>query len=504
MPEKALLNIKNIYKAFGMNAVLKGISLDLNEGEVLALIGGNGAGKSTLMKIIMGIYQHDRGEIYVRGEKVTSNKTSAALASGIYMVPQEPMLFPNMSVEENIVIGFNKKNSELHKDLVDLMKEVGWKLDLGRKASSLSIAEQQMVEILRGLLRHAQILILDEPTSALTFDEVESLFKSVNELKAKGIGIIYITHRLAEVFEIATDVAIMRDGRIPVRGKVSEFTREMLVKGLLPPDAQEKENTLKQQMGKIDYDHAKPVFELQHYSGYGFTDISLKVYPGEILGLAGVVGAGRTELATTVFGRDKVLSGKAILDGKDITGLSTKKVIEAGLNYVPEDRHLHGLFKISDIAANTSSAMLGEKPMGKFLLNKKEEYTMTQKYIDNFRTKVTGQNQLAGSLSGGNQQKVVIGRSLSTSPKLLILDEPTRGIDAAARGDVYSIIHELRNEGVSVLLISSDMEEIVELSDRVMTVCQGRINGEFTGDEINQDSLMAAAFGITEDSEVKA
>ena len=245
------------------------------------------------------------------------------------------MLFPNMSVEENIVIGFNKKNSELHKDLVDLMKEVGWKLDLGRKASSLSIAEQQMVEILRGLLRHAQILILDEPTSALTFDEVESLFKSVNELKAKGIGIIYITHRLAEVFEIATDVAIMRDGRIPVRGKVSEFTREMLVKGLLPPDAQEKENTLKQQMGKIDYDHAKPVFELQHYSGYGFTDISLKVYPGEILGLAGVVGAGRTELATTVFGRDKVLSGKAILDGKDITGLSTKKVIEAGLIYVP-------------------------------------------------------------------------------------------------------------------------------------------------------------------------
>ena len=215
-------------------------------------------------------------------------------------------------------------------------------------------------------------------------------------------------------------MAIMRDGRIPVRGKVSEFTREMLVKGLLPPDAQEKENTLKQQMGKIDYDHAKPVFELQHYSGYGFTDISLKVYPGEILGLAGVVGAGRTELATTVFGRDKVLSGKAILDGKDITGLSTKKVIEAGLNYVPEDRHLHGLFKISDIAANTSSAMLGEKPMGKFLLNKKEEYTMTQKYIDNFRTKVTGQNQLAGSLSGGNQQKVVIGRSLSTSPKLTV------------------------------------------------------------------------------------
>lgn len=487
-----------------MNAVLKGISMDLDEGEVLALIGGNGAGKSTLMKIIMGIYQHDSGEIYVKGEKVTSNKTSAALASGIYMVPQEPMLFPNMTVEENIEIGFDKKASELHKELVDVMNEVGWKIDLARKANSLSIAEQQMVEILRGLLRHAQILILDEPTSALTFDEVNSLFKCVNDLRAKGIGIIYITHRLTEVFELATDVAIMRDGRVSVSGKTNEFTREMLVKGLLPPDAQEKEDEAKAQIKAIDYKNAKPVFELQNYSGYGFSDISLKVYPGEILGLAGVVGAGRTELATTVFGKDKVLNGKAILDGKDITGMSTRQVIEAGLNYVPEDRHLHGLFKISDIEVNTTSAVLPEKKMGRFLLNRKEAYKITQKYIDDFRTKVTGQDQLCGSLSGGNQQKVVIGRSLSTSPKLVILDEPTRGIDAAARGDVYSIIHELRNEGVSVLLISSDMEEIIELSDRVMTVCQGRINGEFIGDEINQDDLMAAAFGITRKSEGKA
>lgn len=504
MPEKALLNIKNIYKSFGMNAVLKGISLDLNEGEVLALIGGNGAGKSTLMKIIMGIYQHDSGEIYVKGEKVTSNKTSAALASGIYMVPQEPLLFPNMSVEENIEIGFNQKKSELHKELLELMRDVGWNLDLNRKASSLSIAEQQMVEILRGLLRRAQILILDEPTSALAFDEVESLFACVEDLKSKGIGIIYITHRLAEVFQIATDVAIMRDGRVPVRGKVSEFTREMLVKGLLPPDAQEKENSLKARMKGVDYEHLKPVFEIQNLSGYGFSDISLKVYPGEILGMAGVVGAGRTELATTVFGKDKVLSGRVLLDGKDITGLSTRQVIEAGLNYVPEDRHLHGLFKISDIAANTSSAMLEKKEMGRFFLNKKAECEMTQKYVDDFRIKVTGQDQLAGSLSGGNQQKVVIGRSLSTSPKLVILDEPTRGIDAAARGDVYSIIHELREQGVAVLLISSDMEEIIELSDRVTTVCQGRINGEFAGTDINQDTLMSASFGITKHSEVGA
>lgn len=498
--EKVLLNIMNIYKSFGMNAVLKGISLNLNEGEVLALIGGNGAGKSTLMKIIMGIYQYDSGEIYVKGEKVTSNKTSTALANGIYMVPQEPLLFPNMSVEENIEIGFSKRKSELHKELIDLMKDVGWDIDLNRKANSLSIAEQQMVEILRGLLRRAQILILDEPTSALTFDEVESLFKSVEELKARGIGIIYITHRLAEVFRIATNVAIMRDGRVPMQGKICEFTREMLVQGLLPPDAQEKENSLKKRLKKVDYSHLEPVLELKKLSGYGFTDVSFKVYPGEILGLAGVVGAGRTELATTIFGKDKALGGKVLLDGKDITGLSTRRVMEAGLNYVPEDRNAHGLFRISDIAANTSSAMLGEKVMGRFLLNQKEEARMTQKYIDDFRIKTTGRDQMIGSLSGGNQQKVVIGRSLSTAPRVLILDEPTRGIDAAARGDMYSIIHELREHGVAVVLISSDMEEIVELSDRVLTVCQGQINGEFTGSDINQDKLMAASFGIAKDS----
>lgn len=245
------------------------------------------------------------------------------------------------------------------------------------------------------------------------------------------------------------------------------------------------------------------MFELQNYSGYGFSNIDLKVYPGEILGVAGVVGAGRTELATTIFGRDKVLSGKAILDGADITGLSTKKILCAGINYVPEDRHLNGLFKISDVAANTTSGLLDQKELGNFFLNVKQEAEITQKYVDDFRIKITGQDQLTGSLSGGNQQKIVIGRALSTSPKLVILDEPTRGIDAAARGDVYNIIHQLRNQGVAVMLISSDMEEIVELSDRAVTVFQGRINGEFAKKDINQDNLMAAAFGVTGGKQVQ-
>ena len=457
------------------------------------MIGGNGAGKSTLMKIIMGIYTPDKGEILVNGKGMAAGKTSEALASGVYMVPQEPLLFPNMSVEENIIIGFQRPRAELHKELVETMENIGWHIALDRKASSLSIAEQQLVEILRGLMRKAKVLILDEPTSALTFKEVESLFRCVEDLKANGIGIIYITHRLNEVFQIATTVAIMRDGVITLSGDVGEFNHNALVKGLLPTGAEQetKETSIPVDYGK------EPVLELQNFSGYGFTDVSLKLYPGEILGLAGVVGAGRTEMATTIFGMDKVLGGKVLLNGKDITGMKTRDVIKAGLNYVPEDRHANGLFKISDVAANTTSAVLKGPKLGKFLLNKKTEREMTQKYVDDFRIKVTGQDQLTGSLSGGNQQKIVIGRSLCTDPKVVILDEPTRGIDAAARGDVYKIIHKLREEGVSILLISSDMEEIMELSDRAMTIYQGRVNCEFSKEDINQDNLTSAAFGLT-------
>lgn len=497
--ENRLLSVRSVYKSFGLNAVLKGIDMEVGQGQALALIGGNGAGKSTLMKIIMGIYQPDEGELFIQGEKVHSFKTGTMLAKGVYMVPQEPMLFPNMTVEENVLIGFKEKTGILRKRLLQIMDEIGWQLDLARKAMSLSIAEQQLVELLRGLLRNAKVLILDEPTSALTFDEVESLFKIVEDLKHKGIGIIYITHRLAEVFQIATHVAIMRDGVITLKGCVSDFTRDMLVKGLLPPNMDEADLKDEKGANDLDYSGLCPVFELQGYSGYGFEDVSLKVYPGEILGVAGVVGAGRTELATTIFGKDKVIKGKAILDGKDVTGISTARALRAGIHYVPEDRRLNGLFPMSDVAANTTSSLLGDRKMGRFFLNRKAEREIAQRYIDDFRIKVTGRDQTAGSLSGGNQQKVVIGRSLSTSPKLVILDEPTRGIDAGARGDVYAIIHQLKSKGVAIMLISSDMEEIVELSDRAVVVFSGRMKGELSKSEISQASLMAASFGASEE-----
>ena len=493
------LEVRGIRKTFGQNAVLKGINLSVDAGEVVALIGGNGAGKSTLMKIIMGIYTCDEGDILIDGQAVKLGKPAASLAQGIYLVPQEPMLFPNMTVLENILMGFSENEGELKKRLNECMKELNFDLNLQRKANTLSIAEQQLVELLRGMMRNARILILDEPTSSLTFNEVQSLFKT--DLKKKGIAIIYITHRLTEVFEIATHVAIMRDGVITLEGPVGNFTKEMLIQGLLPNDAQGTQQAEKAYV-PVDYAHLKPVMQVKDFSGYGFSNITFDLYPGEILGIAGVVGAGRTELISTIFGRDKTLGGKVILDGRDITGLPTKKVLEAGINFVPEDRHYHGIFKIRSISSNTTSALLNGKDVGAVNMDRRRQGEIAQKYVKDFRTKIVSLEDQIGSLSGGNQQKVVIARALSTKPKVVILDEPTRGIDAAARGDVYNIIRQLKDAGVAVLMVSSDMEEVVELADRAVTVFQGRINGEFSREEITQDALTSASFGIAHERKV--
>ena len=495
------LQVRGIRKAFGQNVVLKGIDLSVSAGEVVALIGGNGAGKSTLMKIIMGIYSCDEGEVLIDGAPARLGKPAAALAAGIYLVPQEPLLFPNMTVLENILMGFSENEGELKKRLAGHMEELGFHLNLQRKANTLSNAEQQLVELLRGLMRNARILILDEPTSALTFGEVEALFKVMRDLKRKGISMIYITHRLNEVFEIATHVAIMRDGLITLEGPVEKFTKEMLIAGLLPSDAQAQKQGEKAYR-PVRYGELTPVMQVRNLSGYGFSDVSFDLYPGEILGIAGVVGAGRTELISTIFGRDKTLSGTVTLDGKDITGLPTKQILKEGINFVPEDRHYHGLFKIRSISSNTTSALLDGGEIGRVNMNRRRQRQITQKYVDDFRTKVVSLEDLIGSLSGGNQQKVVIARSLSTAPKVVILDEPTRGIDAAARGDVYSIIRQLKDAGVAVLMVSSDIEEVVELADRAITVFQGRINGEFSREEITQDALTSASFGIAHERKV--
>lgn len=489
------VSVKQCFKSFGSNQVLKGIDIDFLPGEVLALIGGNGAGKSTLMKIIMGIYQADSGVCYIEGDEIKINKPSVAISNGIYLVPQEPMLFPNMTVEENIIIGIDGNKSELKKKLREILKNVGWDLNLKRKALTLSIAEQQLVEILRGLMRQSKLLIFDEPTSSLTFKEVRDLFRVIKHLKRQNLSIVFITHRLNEVFEIADRVVIMSDGKITVESPIQDVDHETLVRGLLPPNVEYQAN----QFVACDIDRGcQPVLKLDKLTGYGFSDISFEVYPGEILGIAGIVGAGRTELATTIFGKDTIISGNVYLEGKNVTGLGTHEMMCLGLNYVPEDRFLNGLFRISTVAENTTASCLDT--FCKSVLDKKKEKEITDYFVESFRTKITGSNQIMSSLSGGNQQKVIIGRSIATKPKLLILDEPTRGIDAVARADVYSIINQLRSQGLAIVIISSDMEEVVELSDRIITMYSGRLVAEFDRSEVTHDALMAAAFGMTEGS----
>lgn len=491
-----LLKAENVFKSFGLNQVLKGISITLDKGEVLALIGGNGAGKSTLMKILMGIYKPDSGVFEINGQKITGQvNPTRAMQLGIYMVPQEPMIFPHMSILDNILIGFEENQSELKERLKKVYEQINCKIDLKRLGMSLSIAEQQMVELMRGLLRESKILILDEPTSALTFDEVNTLYKVVRDLQQKGIGIIYITHRMAEVFELASHIAIMSDGKITLQGDVKDFTKEMLVQALMPPNAKKYEKKEQSEYEK-KVNAALPVLELNKFSGYGFKDISFNVKQGEIVGVAGVVGAGRTELAMTIMGKEVSLGGSVKLLGTDITGLKTADVIKAGVNYVPEDRRLNGLFGIASVLANMTSALLNYSITGKTFVNVPKEKEICKKYINDFRIKVTSDQQEAGSLSGGNQQKIVIARALSTMPKLLILDEPTRGIDAGARGDVYNIINELKNKGLSILLISSDTEEIMELSDRAIVFCRGRISAELNKNEINVQNITSASFGV--------
>ncbi|MGM0886900.1 MAG: sugar ABC transporter ATP-binding protein [Bacillota bacterium] len=494
---RQLVKFENIQKSFNQNKVLKGVSLEISESEVISIIGGNGAGKSTLMKILTGVYKADEGSIEINGEKVVNFNPSIAHSKGIYLVPQEPLLFPNMTVEQNLTIGFSKNKVEVREQARRLIEQLGWNLDLNRFAISLSIAEQQQVEIIKGLLRDAKVLILDEPTSSLTFAETESLFKLIEQLKSSGVGIFYITHRLDEVFQISTHAVILRDGKVTLKGKINDFTKEMLIKGLLPLDSERSGNELfKKEF--LDRSKEEPILKVQKLCGDGFKDISFDVYKGEVVGLAGLVGAGRTEIAEAIYGMNKVQSGKIYLDGKDITDLSASERIESGLAYIPEDRFLNGIFSISSISSNVTAQVIKKR---RFFIDKKFEKDITDEYVNKLSIKISSQDDEVKSLSGGNQQKVVIARILSTNPQIIIMDEPTRGIDAAARSDIYSIITQLKEQGYSILLISSDLEEIERISDRIYAIYRGTCNACLGFDEINATNVMSAAFGTYKGSE---
>jgi len=482
--------LTGIWKSYGPVPVLKGVSLALQKGEVHALLGGNGAGKSTLMKIMSGLVPANAGSIEINGETLTHASPALAQQLGLYLVPQEAHILGNQSVLENICLGLRPSPRALRKRVEQLIAELAVTLDLDAQAATLEIAERQIVEILRGLIRDARVLILDEPTSALTPFEVHALFQRVRKLQAQGVGIFFISHKLREIREICGTISVLRDGAVVLSGPLDGYSDAEII------DAMSRVATGAAPLAatRSGSDRGPVRLAVRKLSGEGFRDISLEVRAGEVLGLAGVVGAGRTEFSETLFGLRRQSAGSVTLDGVALANRSPRRCIDAGLVYLPEDRQQNGLFLEAPLYWNASSYLIHRLP---FLLRPGRERSLFNGFRQSMGIKCTGPGQSAKALSGGNQQKVLMAKCLSAKPKVLVLDEPTRGVDVAARNDIYALIRQLAAEGVAVILISSDFDEIELLADRVVVMAFGQLGGELT-ENISVDAIARLAFGAGE------
>ncbi len=494
---RPLIALRNIWKVFDGVPVLWGIDLDLKPGEIHALLGGNGSGKSTTMKILAGVYTPEEGTIELDGRRVTIDSPSLAHELGIYMVPQEPHIFPHLTIEENLLLGTEMERQEARARIQRLAEEMGFDSPLSALAGSLNIANQQLLEILRGLLRNAKVLILDEPTSALTFREVEHLFDRMRRLAARGMGIFFISHRLNEVLAISHRISVLRDGVFVLSAPTESLTSRDLVRAMLPESSSglRLQENGRDRPGGVAAD--RPCLEVRRLSGELFQDVSLRVKPGEVVGLAGLVGAGRTELARAIVGIDPSVQGQVFIQGALVEEPSPRRCQELGLVYVPEDRHAHGIFLDLPNLYTISASILPR--LGRYLISFQQEQAIANRYVERLAIKISSLFQPARTLSGGNQQKVVLAKALASEPRIIILDEPTRGVDAQARQDVYQLIHSLTGQGVGVLLISSELEEVMELSDRILVMYQGRIMAEFACSECTVEQVMAASFGLQGD-----
>lgn len=484
-----LLELNNIWKIFDGVPVLKGLDISLMKGEVHAILGGNGSGKSTLMKIISGTYQCSNGAIKYLGKEVNFTRPYQAHREGIYLVPQEPKIFPYLSILENITIGLSKVNGETIDKVKNIADRIGFKVSLKDDAGKLTIANQQLVEIIRGLIRDAKVLILDEPTSTLTVKEVKSLFDIVRPLLKNDIGVFFISHRINEIFDFSDRISVLRDGNIVLSGKTSDFKPIDLIKAMIGNsdyNISQNDNT--------EYNIGKVVLSVHNLSSEIFKNISFDVRESETLGIAGIVGAGRTELASAIVGLEPYHSGEVIMNGKKLIPCDAKSAREAKISYIPEDRHKYGIFLDIPFYETISSEIL--KKISKVFLNKKQEKEISKKYVDELKIKVLNEEQYSRMLSGGNQQKVVISKILTTDPKVVILDEPTRGVDANAREDVFQIVRNLKKKGVAVILISSDLEEVINNSDRIIVIHSGEINLELDKKDFSIEVITQASFGV--------
>lgn len=496
MSEPPLLEARNITKAYAGVRALSGVSFDLRKGEVHALVGENGAGKSTLIKVMTGAVAADSGTVSVAGEPVAVMSPATSHALGIAAIYQQPALFPHLTVAENIAfalepvgawrfIDWSRRRQAAH----ELLSRVGAGIDADRLVDSLSMPEQQLVEIAKAIGSAARVLIMDEPTASLSEPEVERLFEVVAHLKAESVGIIYISHRLEEILAIADRVTVLRDGSTVGTHARQGLQRSTLINLMIGREISAIFPKRAVALGDV-------ALELRHVTcaSAGVRDVSLEVRSGEILGLAGLVGSGRTELAQTVFGLTPADSGDVLVNGRRVEVRSPAAAIEAGIGYLPEDRAQHGVVPEMAVDENVSLANLAAVASSG-LIDRARERSQAERYVDQLRIKAPSVASDVESLSGGNQQKVALARWLATSPKVLILDEPTQGVDVGSKSEIHALMQDLAGRGLAVLMISSELPEILGMSDRVAVMCGGTIAGVLARHDATQERVLAMALG---------
>jgi ribose transport system ATP-binding protein len=493
-----MLQAVNISKSFPGVKVLQGVNFNFYPGKVNAILGENGAGKSTLLKVLTGVYTDYEGEIILNGTTLKFDGIKDAQAAGIGIIHQELNLIPHLSISENLFLGNELRNrwglldsSEMEKQTKDLLAKL--KLDFSPKTlvQNLKVGEQQLLEIARALLKNSQVILMDEPTSALTDSEIDNLHVIIEELKAEGKTIVYISHKMDELFRIAQHYTVLRDGVTVDAGEMSQATEKDLIKKMVGRDVLIVKKEQNKDVSEVSLS-LKNIF-LPHpvLKNRNLLDnISFDLHKGEILGVFGLMGAGRTELLQTIFGLNaKNTKGEIEVFGKSVKLKSPKDAIASGIAYVTEDRKTEGLVLNMNISTNIglTTLKIGE------LLNFKKEKELAQKYISEFSIKTPSEKQQCQNLSGGNQQKVVLSKWMATQPEILMLDEPTRGIDIKAKSEIYELIKKLANDGKSILLISSEIPEVLALSDRILVLSEGKISAEFNAEDADENKLLKAA-----------
>ncbi|WLR51357.1 sugar ABC transporter ATP-binding protein [Bacillus tianshenii] len=496
MPTQPLVEMKNISKSFSGNQVLKNVNFEVLPGEIHALMGENGAGKSTMMKILTGIYERDEGQIFAKGKEVHFKDAKEAENAGLAVIHQELNIIPYLTVAENMFLGKELtigrtgilRMGEMKKKTKEYLSRLGVDIDPDTLTGELSVGQQQMIEIARAVATNAEVLIMDEPTAALTDREIEALFKVMNGLREEGVGIVYISHRMEEIFAMCDRISVLRDGEYIGTKAIKETNFDEIVKMMVGRQLGERfpqrETKLGDERIRVDKLTCEGKFE----------NISFSVKQGEILGVAGLMGAGRTEIVEAIFGSRSIKSGKVYIDSKEVKIKNPHDAIAVGIGFITEDRKDEGLVLGLSVRENIALTNLG-KISNKTIVSTNKEYELVDSLIEKLKVKTASREQTVKSLSGGNQQKVVIGKWLGIQPKILILDEPTRGVDVGAKKEIYQIMNQLTEQGVAIIMVSSELPEILGMSDRILVIHEGKATATLDCKEADQEKIMQAATG---------